>query len=112
MTQTVDLLFINAHVLTMDGQMNQYQHGAVAVSGDSIIAVGNEEELKKEYTATETFDCKGKVLMPGMVNAHTHVPMTLLRGIADDLRLDVWLQGYMWPVERQFATPEFVRLGT
>jgi len=50
--------------------------------------------------------------MPGMVNAHTHVPMTLLRGIADDLRLDVWLQGYMWPVEREFATPEFVRLGT
>ena len=50
--------------------------------------------------------------MPGLVNAHTHVPMTLMRGLADDLRLDVWLNGYIWPVEREFATPEFVRLGT
>ena len=112
MTQTIDTLFTNAHVLTMDDKMNQYKRGAVAVLGDSIVAVGNEDELKKEYSAKEIIDCKGKVLMPGMVNAHTHVPMTLLRGIADDLRLDVWLQGYMWPVERQFASPEFVRLGT
>ena len=110
--QTIDTLFINAHVLTMDDKMNQHKHGAVAVLGDSIVAVGNEDELKKEYSAKETIDCKGKVLMPGMVNAHTHVPMTVLRGIADDLRLDVWLQGYMWPVEREFASPEFIRLGT
>ncbi len=107
-----DQLFINAHVLTMDNQMNQYTRGAVAVSGDSIVAVGLEDEIKKTYSATTTIDCKNKVLMPGMINAHTHVPMTLLRGIADDLRLDVWLQGYMWPVERKFASPEFVRLGT
>ena len=110
--QTVDTLFINAHVLTMDDKMNQFKRGAVAVTGDSVVAVGDEDELKKEYSAKETFDCKGKILMPGMVNAHTHVPMTLLRGIADDLRLDVWLQGYMWPVEREFASPEFIRLGT
>jgi 5-methylthioadenosine/S-adenosylhomocysteine deaminase len=57
-------------------------------------------------------DCGGKVLMPGLVNAHTHVPMTLLRGLADDLRLDVWLMGYMMPVEREFVSPDFVRLGT
>jgi 5-methylthioadenosine/S-adenosylhomocysteine deaminase len=57
-------------------------------------------------------DCAGKVLMPGFVNTHTHVPMTLLRGLADDLRLDVWLMGYMMPVEREFVSPEFVRLGT
>jgi len=50
--------------------------------------------------------------MPGLVNAHTHVPMTLLRGLADDLRLDVWLMGYMMPVEREFVSPDFVRLGT
>ncbi len=112
--QTIDTLFLNAHVLTMDDKMNQYTRGAVAVNGDSIVAVGNEDELKKEYAtrAKETIDCKGKVLMPGMINAHTHVPMTLLRGIADDLRLDVWLQGYMWPVEKEFASPEFIRLGT
>lgn len=50
--------------------------------------------------------------MPGLINAHTHVPMTLLRGLADDLRLDVWLLGYMMPVEREFVSPDFVRLGT
>jgi 5-methylthioadenosine/S-adenosylhomocysteine deaminase len=112
MTQSVDILLTNALVLTMDEKLAQYEPGAVAVRGNSIVAVGPEAEIKKEYSATETFDCGGKVLMPGLVNAHTHVPMTLLRGIADDLRLDVWLQGYMWPVERQFVSPDFVRLGT
>ncbi len=112
MTQKVDTLFINAIVLTMDEKLTQYDPGAVAVQGDSIVAVGSEAELKKEYLATETIDCGGKVLMPGLVNAHTHVPMTLVRGLADDLRLDVWLMGYMLPVERQFVSPEFVRLGT
>jgi 5-methylthioadenosine/S-adenosylhomocysteine deaminase len=112
MTQQVDILFINAHILTMDENLTQYTSGALAVTGDAIVAVGLEAEIKKEYTAKETVDCKGKILMPGLVDAHTHVPMTLLRGIADDLRLDVWLQGYMWPVEREFASREFVHLGT
>ncbi|MFZ5858055.1 MAG: amidohydrolase family protein [Chloroflexota bacterium] len=112
MTKSVDVLFTNALVLTMDEKLTQYDPGAVAVLGDSIVAVGPEDEIQKEYSAQETFDCGGKVLMPGLINAHTHVPMTLLRGIADDLRLDVWLQGYLWPVEREFVSPEFVRLGT
>lgn len=112
MTQQIDTLFINAIVLTMDEKLTQYDPGAVAVKGDSIVAVGSEAELKKAYSANETIDCGGKVLMPGLVNAHTHVPMTLVRGLADDLRLDVWLMGYMLPVERQFVSPEFVRLGT
>ncbi|MBM3181980.1 MAG: amidohydrolase family protein [Chloroflexi bacterium] len=112
MTQKVDTLFTNAIVLSMDENLNQYDPGAVAVKGDSIIAVGPEAQIKKDYSANETIDCGGKVLMPGLVNAHTHVPMTLLRGLADDLRLDVWLMGYMLPVEREFVSPEFVRLGT
>jgi 5-methylthioadenosine/S-adenosylhomocysteine deaminase len=112
MTQKVDTLLINAIVLTIDSKLNQYDPGAVAVKGDAIVAVGPEAEIKKEYSANEHIDCGGKVLMPGLVNAHTHVPMTLLRGLADDLRLDVWLMGYMLPVEREFVTPEFVRLGT
>ena len=114
MTQQVDTLFINALVLTMDENFSQHLPGAVAIGGDSIIAVGHEEEIKKEFAgrAQETVDCHGKILMPGLINAHTHVPMTLLRGLADDLRLDVWLMGYMMPVEREFVSPEFVRLGT
>ena len=113
MTQ-VETLFVNALVLTMDENFSQFLRGAVAVKGDSILAVGNEEELKKEFAtrAQEIIDCGGKILMPGLINAHTHVPMTLLRGLADDLRLDVWLMGYMMPVEREFVSPEFVRLGT
>ena len=79
MTQTVDTLFINAIVLTMDRNLNQYDPGAVAVKGDSIVAVGKEAEIKNEYSANEIIDCKGRVLMPGLINAHTHVPMTLIR---------------------------------
>lgn len=107
-----DLLLTNAIVLTMDEKMNSYEPGAVAVQGNQIAAVGSEADLRQKISALETLDCGGKVLMPGMVNAHTHAPMTLLRGLADDLRLDVWLLGYMMPVEREFVSPEFVRLGT
>jgi 5-methylthioadenosine/S-adenosylhomocysteine deaminase len=110
--ETVDILLFNAIVLTMDKDLNQYEPGAVAVKGDSIIAVGLETDLRKSYSADLEVDCGGKLLMPGLVNAHTHVPMTLLRGLADDLRLDVWLLGYMMPVEREYVSPDFVRLGT
>ena len=112
MPKPADLLFVNALVLTMDEEMHQFEPGAVAIRGDSILAVGSEAEIRLLYSGSQTIDCGGKVLMPGLVNAHTHVPMTLLRGLADDLRLDVWLMGYMMPVEREFVSPEFVRLGT
>lgn len=108
----VDKLFKNATVLTVDENFNQYYPGAVAVSGDSIVAVGTQEEICKQYEAAEVLDCHGKVLMPGLINGHTHVPMTLLRGLSDDLRLDVWLMGYIMPVEREFVSPEMVTLGT
>jgi 5-methylthioadenosine/S-adenosylhomocysteine deaminase len=112
MTSAIDLLLTNAIVLTMDANLTQFEKGAVAIQRDSIVAVGGEQELRQAYTANEIIDCAGKVLMPGLVNAHTHVPMTLLRGLADDLRLDVWLMGYMMPVEREFVSPDFVSLGT
>jgi len=96
----------------MDLALNQYEPGAVAVHGSQIIDVGPENSLIEKYKSSETLDCGGKVLMPGLINAHTHVPMTLIRGVADDLRLDVWLLGYMMPVEREFVSPDFVRLGT
>jgi 5-methylthioadenosine/S-adenosylhomocysteine deaminase len=112
MTQEIDLLLTNALVLTMDENLTQFEKGAVAVRGNSIVAVGNEVDLSRDYIFKESVDCGGKVLMPGLVNAHTHVPMTLLRGLADDLRLDVWLMGYMMPVEREYVSPDFVQLGT
>ena len=112
MTKLADLLLTNAIVLTMDEDLNSYEPGAVAVGNHTILAAGSESELTGQFTAKEIVDCGGKVLMPGLVNAHTHVPMTLLRGLADDLRLEVWLLGYMMPVEREFVSTDFVRLGT
>ncbi|MHB0923274.1 MAG: amidohydrolase family protein [Bellilinea sp.] len=105
-------LLKNAIVLTMDDDYQIFEPGAVAVRGENIIAVGFEPRLVQDYPDAEVIDCGGKVLMPGLINAHTHVPMTLLRGLADDLRLDVWLLGYMMPVEREFVSPDFVQLGT
>jgi 5-methylthioadenosine/S-adenosylhomocysteine deaminase len=104
-----DVLLTNAHVVTMDDRLAIHPAGAIAVRGAQILDVG---DVAAQYDAAEVVDCRGRVVMPGLVNAHTHAPMTLLRGLADDLRLDVWLMGYMMPVEREFVRPEFVALGT
>src|ERR1700737_4127954 len=109
MAQACDLLLTNAVVLTMDARFRIYQSGSVAVSGSAIAGVG---EIAHEYAPAVTMDCAGRVVMPGLVNAHTHAAMTLLRGLADDLRLDVWLMGYMMPVDGAFVSPDFFRLGT
>jgi 5-methylthioadenosine/S-adenosylhomocysteine deaminase len=109
MRRSCDLLLTNALVVTMDEQFSIYPSGSVAIGGGAILAVG---AIAGHVDAAETVDCAGRVVMPGLVNAHTHAPMTLLRGLADDLRLDVWLMGYMMPVEREFVRPDFVALGT
>src|SRR3954449_9301163 len=109
MPQRCDLLLTGALVVTMDERFTMYASGAVAISGETIVAVG---DVAGDFEAAETIDCRGRVVMPGLINAHTHAPMTLLRGVADDLRLDVWLMGYMMPVEREFVRPDFVALGT
>jgi 5-methylthioadenosine/S-adenosylhomocysteine deaminase len=110
--EKVDLILRNAIVLTVDKDFNQFNPGAVVIKGDSIAGAGDEKEILKSYSSDTVLDCGGKVVMPGFINTHTHVPMTMLRGLSDDLRLDVWLLGYMMPVEREFVSPEFVSLGT
>jgi 5-methylthioadenosine/S-adenosylhomocysteine deaminase len=109
---SADLLLYNAFVLGMDEQYHLFPHGAVAIDGGKILAVGTEADVRLSMTAKDELDCGGKILMPALINAHTHAPMALLRGVADDMRLDVWLLGYIMPVERTFVSPEFVRLGT
>jgi 5-methylthioadenosine/S-adenosylhomocysteine deaminase len=104
-----DLLLTNAHVLTMDERFTVHMRGSIAIADGTLHAVG---DIGPEYEPAETIDCGGRVVMPGLVNAHTHASMTMLRGLADDLRLDVWLMGYMMPVEREFVRPDFVALGT
>jgi 5-methylthioadenosine/S-adenosylhomocysteine deaminase len=112
MTHDVNTLFVDGIVLTMNPTFDCFARGAVAVEDDRIVAVGPVDDILSAYQAPDVVSCTGKVIIPGLVNGHTHAPMTLLRGLADDLRLDVWLLGYMMPVEREFVSPEFVRLGT
>jgi 5-methylthioadenosine/S-adenosylhomocysteine deaminase len=109
---SVDTILSGGTVVTMNQRFDVIADGAVAIQAEKIVAVGTRKDILAEYSAAQVVDCKDQYILPGLVNAHTHAPMTLLRGIADDLRLDVWLLGYMMPVEREFVTPEFCRLGT
>jgi 5-methylthioadenosine/S-adenosylhomocysteine deaminase len=110
--QAIDILLTNGYVVTMSNNVELYPTGAVAIKGNEIVAVGPAADLEVTYQAGTVIDCRACIITPGLVNAHTHVPMTLLRGLADDLRLDVWLYGYMMPVEREFVGPDFCYTGT
>jgi len=108
----VDLILTGGSVATMNDDFDLFDPGAVAIRDGDIEAVGPADEIAAGYTADEVLDCSGCAVIPGLINAHTHAPMTLLRGLADDLRLDVWLMGYMMPVEHEFVRPDFCWLGT
>jgi 5-methylthioadenosine/S-adenosylhomocysteine deaminase len=108
----VEMILLNGTVVTMNENLDVLAQGAVVIKDGQIVAVGPAADLGGKYEAGETIDCSGQVIMPGLINAHTHVPMSLLRGLADDLRLDVWLYGYMLPVEREFVNEEFCYYGT
>jgi 5-methylthioadenosine/S-adenosylhomocysteine deaminase len=111
-SQEVDLLVAGGIVLTADRDWSIYDPGAVAVDGGAIVGLGTREEVEEAYRGRERIDVKGKLVMPGLINAHTHAPMTLFRGIADDLPLETWLYEYIWPAETELLSPDFVRLGT
>lgn len=110
--KTADILLINGLVVTMNALGELIPQGAVAIQGRDIAAVGPSQEILAEWEAPQMVDLEGAAILPGLINAHTHVPMSLLRGLADDLRLDVWLFGFMLPVEREFVSPEFCHWGT
>jgi len=110
--QSVDIILRGGTVLTMNATRDVLTPGSVAIHGRDIVAVGEVAAIDAAYEAASVIDCAGHLVLPGLVNAHTHLPMALLRGLADDLRLDVWLYGYIMPVEREFVNPEFCFLGT
>ena len=91
--KNVDWILTNAHVVTANAAGDLFNPGAIAIERDRLVAVGPAADIAAGYSSAQTVDLGGKVIIPGLVNAHTHVPMTLLRGLADDLRLDVWLMG-------------------
>ncbi|MCY7348480.1 MAG: amidohydrolase [Pyrinomonadaceae bacterium] len=108
----VDLIVQNGTVVTMDASRRVIENGAVAVSKNEIVAVGTTTEINQKFTSRQTIDARGKLVIPGLVNAHTHVPMTLFRGIADDLDLNEWLTKFIFPAEAKNVTEDFVRVGT
>lgn len=112
MRQAVDLLLINGTVVTMNPEGSVVADGAVAIRGRSIADVGPTAALLARYEAAETRDCRGCAIIPGLINGHAHVPMSLLRGLVADQQLDVWLFGYMFPVESRFADANFTFTGT
>lgn len=106
-----DLTLVNGTVVTMNAAREVFSPGVLAVKEDCIVAAG-PASLADEIEAARVVDCAGQIVMPGLINAHTHAPMSLLRGLADDLRLDVWLHGYMLPVEKAFVDEAFCHWGT
>jgi 5-methylthioadenosine/S-adenosylhomocysteine deaminase len=103
---------INGMVVSMDGQRHIYEDGAVVVTGDTIVAVGPRTEVETKYDARQKIDATNKMILPGFINGHTHVPMTLFRGLHDDVTLNDWLYKYIFPAEAKNVTESFVRWGT
>ncbi len=97
-----DVLIKDGHIITMDPQRRIFERGSVAIADGKIVAVGKNINVK----ADTVIDAKGKVVLPGLVNAHTHLSMTLLRGIADDMEFDPWLKTKIWPIEKHLRAED------
>ncbi|MGH9255177.1 MAG: amidohydrolase family protein, partial [Vicinamibacterales bacterium] len=108
----VSLIITHGTVVTMDGAGRTIANGAVAVDGADIVAVDSAEAIERQFRTANTIDAADQVVMPGLVNTHTHAPMVLYRGLADDLALMEWLTNYIFPAEAKTVSPEFVRAGT
>src|SRR5689334_4767426 len=110
--QAVDLIVSGGTVVTMDGARAGYEDGSLAVRGDSIVAVGPRAEIESQYRGAQVIDARGHLVLPGSINGHTHVPMTLFRGLHDDVTLNDWLYKYICPAEAKHVNEDFVRWGT
>jgi 5-methylthioadenosine/S-adenosylhomocysteine deaminase len=110
--EPVDTILSARYVVTMDAQHRVIENGALAVRGDRIVEVGAKADIDKKYQPKTRIDEPQSLIAPGLINTHTHAPMSLFRGIADDLRLQDWLEKFIFPAEAKNVTPEFVRWGT
>ena len=110
--QTADQIWTARYVVTMDAQYRVIENGAIAVRGPNIVALGPRADIEAQYTAPTHLDRPDAILMPGLINTHTHAAMSLFRGIADDRTLQDWLQHYIFPAEKKNVTPQFVFDGT
>src|ERR1700723_3778514 len=105
-------LLVTGIVVTMDADRHIYDDGAIVIKGDTILAAGPRAEVDSRYSARQTLDASGKLILPGFINGHTHVAMTLFRGLHDDVTLNDWLYKYIFPAEKKNVNEDFVRWGT
>jgi 5-methylthioadenosine/S-adenosylhomocysteine deaminase len=110
--ESADWIWTGRYVVTMDPQRRVIENGAIAIRGERILAAGPKSEIEQRYQARQHLDRPDAILAPGLIDTHTHAAMSLFRGIADDLRLQEWLEHYIFPAEARNVTPEFVRWGT
>ncbi len=110
--ERVDLLVLGGTVVTMDRDRRVLQDAGLAVKDGRIVAIDARESIRAKYSALQTINTHGKLITPGLINGHTHIPMVLFRGLADDLDLQEWLTKYIFPAEAKNVTEEFVRVGT
>jgi 5-methylthioadenosine/S-adenosylhomocysteine deaminase len=110
--QGADLIISGGIVVTMDAGRRVLNPGSVVIRGNQIVAVESPERIERDYQAKDIIDARGRVVMPGLINTHTHAPMVLYRGLGDDLALMDWLQKYIFPAEARTVSPAFVRTGT
>ena len=110
--EPADWIYSARYVVTMDAQHRLISDGAVAIRGERIVGVGKRADIDKQFQAKHRLDRPDALLMPGLVNTHTHAAMSLLRGLADDLHLQDWLEKYIFPAEAKNVSPDFVYWGT
>jgi 5-methylthioadenosine/S-adenosylhomocysteine deaminase len=110
--QRVDLIVAHGTVVTMDGTRRILEDGAIAVQGDAIAAIDSSAKIDGMYESSKVIDARGGLVLPGLINAHTHMSMSLFRGLADDLSLDDWLNKYIFPAEHRYVTRDFVTWST
>src|SRR5688572_7940924 len=108
----VSLVLSGGTVVTMDPGNRVIANGAVAIDGADVVAVDTADAIAKQFRGRETIDSSGQIVLPGLINTHTHAAMVLFRGLADDLALSEWLNKYIFPAESKTVSPEFVRAGT
>jgi len=110
--QAVDIIWTARYVVTEDAQRRVIEDGAVAIRGDSIVEVGAAAEIAGKYSARNQINQPNAILAPGLINTHTHAAMSLFRGVANDLKLQDWLEKFIFPAEAKNVDREFVRWGT
>ena len=108
----VSLVVSGGTVVTVDAANRVIANGAVAIDGSDIVAVDTADSIGKQFRGRDTIDATGQIVLPGLINTHTHAAMVLYRGLADDLALSEWLNKYIFPAEAKTVSPEFVRAGT